>query len=71
MKYDPTTGLLCFSLALRELKRGQRVARMCWAGQQSVAFIEGALLVFLPDNERFPWFPTQADVLAEDWVQLT
>lgn len=70
MKYDPTTGELCFSTALVELKRGQRVTRSHWSVAHPVSLTDGVLMIRLSDEEFFPWFPTQADLLAEDWIQL-
>lgn len=70
MKYDPTTGELCFAVALDELKRGQCVTRTSWSVAHPVSLTEGALMIRLSDEEFFPWFPTQADLLAEDWIQL-
>lgn len=71
MKYDPVSGELCFSIALRELKRGQRFTRVAWQEAQSVSLLDGVLTMHLNDDgEFFPWFPVQADLLAEDWIQL-
>lgn len=70
MKYDPETGLLCFSTALVELKRGQCVTRSDWPVAHPVSLTDGVLMIRLSDEEIFPWFPTQADLLAEDWIQL-
>lgn len=70
MKYDPVSGELCFSIALRELKRGQHFTRVAWQEAQSVSLLDGVLTVRLNDDESFPWFPVQADLLAEDWIQL-
>lgn len=70
MKYDPETGELCFAKALDEIKRGQRVTRAGWSQAQEVSLLNGDLMVRLNDEELFPWFPTQADLLAEDWIQL-
>lgn len=69
MKYDPVTGHLCFAKAIDELKRGQRFTRVAWQEAQAVSLLAGVLTVHLND-ERFPWFPVQADLLAEDWIQL-
>lgn len=72
MKYDPKTGVLCFSLALRELKRNQRMTRLGWSNPHVwVQYLDGVLMQHLPPDELFPWFPVQADLMAEDWVQLT
>ena len=70
MKYDPANGQMCFSNALKELKRGQRVARLGWAEPQELRVEDGVLVTRLATDEEFPWFPVQADLLAEDWVQL-
>lgn len=70
MKYDPSTGRMCFSHALKELKRGQRVSRLGWTEPQAVRVKDGVLMTQLATDEEFPWFPVQADLLAEDWVQL-
>lgn len=70
MKYDPANGHMCFSRALMELKRGQRVKRLGWTDLQEISLTDGLLAARLDTTEVFPWFPVQADLLAEDWVQL-
>lgn len=76
--------LLNFGDALMLLKNGQKVARLGWNGvglwlELQVPDVNSKMtlpyiFISYPENAkttpgaRVPWFASQTDVLAEDWV---
>lgn len=77
---------MTFGLAIEALKRGERAARDGWDGKEMWLMLMGAGDTTLPNGENYPalpfliikasnrttvpWLPTQADMLAEDWMIL-
>lgn len=67
-----------FSAALRELKLGNRIARMGWNGRGmwlGLQTPDDKSKMTLPyiymktaDNHLVPWLASQTDLLAEDWM---
>lgn len=63
--YDPSTGYMDFSLALREMKKGKTVKRAGWS--------QGVRLV---REDDFQWQTGQSmfflpiDVVATDWEEV-
>lgn len=71
--YDPTTGHLCFSEALKYLKGSRPVARASWKGSAQLWCVFGELMLFIPNGDSHTalfWTPSSQDVLAEDWVAV-
>ncbi len=72
VKYDPATGEMCFSNALIEIKRGNRVARKEWVNLWLYQY-DGQILVgdsLRPRERKVPWSPWTDEILAEDWVTV-
>ena len=79
--YRPTEGMT-FGLALEAMQQGKRVARTGWNGVGlwleyipaigvDLAFIRMSYPVnsrAYPEGARVPWFASQTDMLATDWV---
>jgi len=73
--YDPVTGDMDFSLALKSLKRGGTVARRKWGGSLCVYLnhlntpvIEG--YGGMGQSISLPWEPWGEDIMAPDWVEV-
>lgn len=62
--YNADTGLMDFSLALQEMRRGLRVRRKSWQTGQWIS-VEGGLLI---NDEGVFNFPLAASIiLSDDW----
>lgn len=68
-----------FSWALTILKAGGRVARTGWNGKRLHVYLakfsrryEPAICIRTQDGKHQPgWVPSQADMLADDWVRVS
>lgn len=71
---------MTFSVALDNIKNGQRTARQGWNGkgmwirlhkphEDSVMTLP-YIYMKTADNKLVPWLASQTDILAEDWVVL-
>lgn len=64
--------------ALEHLKSGGTATRLTWLGDFLVLHpsdVEDThtlpyIVVTSPEGDRQPWTPTQADLLADDWIAL-
>lgn len=69
-----------FGEALRVLKQGGRVAREGWNGKgmwlalqvpdEGSKMLQPFIYISPVGGKLAPWFASQADMLAEDWVAL-
>lgn len=69
-----------FGQAIESLKMGTDVARDIWNGKimyLSLQLADAQSKMSLPyvymnttKGDRVPWLPTQADMLAEDWITI-
>lgn len=63
-----------FSIALIQLKKGEKVTRASWPEDQYLEIhetSEGAYIALCHNTTVFDWLPGEHDLLAIDWVQLT
>lgn len=78
--YDPSTGTVDFGIAITELKRGQRMARLGWSGKGMWVALQQPtklskmtapyLYMKTADNDLVPWLASQTDLLATDWINV-
>ena len=68
---------VCFSIAIDLVKIGYKITRKKWktqsdwVGKSDCVCDRGVDSPFLfreKDHERHPWFPTNEDMFAEDWI---
>lgn len=80
MNNNDKMGSMTFGEALVCLKQGYKVARKGWNGKGmwlGIQFPDGYSVTTLPyiymktaDNHFVPWFASQTDMLAEDWMYV-
>lgn len=85
-RYIPVWTGTSFSAALEWLKDGNKVARHGWNGQGqyvyannitgSTSLITGHAylahtMISTVNGNRYPWFPSQGDLFADDWYMVT
>lgn len=60
-----------FSQALKVIKKGKRVRRRNWREQKSWIILakkgETKWIAISKDGMILPWFPSQDDLLSDDW----
>lgn len=60
-----------FSQALKAIKKGKRVRRRNWRQQKSWIILtkknETKWIAISRDGMFLPWFPSQDDLLSDDW----
>jgi hypothetical protein len=65
-----------FGWALDMLRAGRRVRRGGWDGEDEILLhvpdahskmTRGYLVIETVTDDRYPWQPSQVDILAEDW----
>lgn len=80
MKYDPVSGCVDFGLALDQLTRGERMTRLGWNGKGMYIALQGPdgnskmslpyIYMKTTKGDLIPWVASQADILADDWVNV-
>ena len=80
LHYDPATGHMCFSLALKSLKNGATVARKKWVSEgakthpqvymSATSTKSQLVLENTPRYNKILWDPWQEDLLATDWFEV-
>lgn len=78
-KYNATTGEFDFGIALDSLRDGRRVARRAWPRRGmwvelqrpdgSSKMTQPYIYLHTVDGDLVPWFASQTDLLAQDWME--
>ncbi len=70
--YDPSTGYMDFSLALREMRKGKSVRRASWPAEVHLCMV-GTRLMYVDDWQPFEFNKARledAQLLATDWEEV-
>ena len=74
--YDPMTGHVDFSGALKMLREGRRITRAGWNGRGMWIRIfdildwDPFIVMHNTKGDLVPWTASQTDLLATDWVEV-
>lgn len=70
--YDPQTGHMDFSLALREMRKGKKVRRAPWPAEVYLC-MDGGGLAYVDYGQLFSFNKARLDseqLLANDWEEV-
>lgn len=74
MKYDASTGEMCFANALQAIERGHKLYRAGWRTTGVYVFIPRHMSFIAissagSDSYYRKWTPDSEDLLAKDWLE--